>query len=251
MYKIVIIDDEKNIQNSLKHIIDDYAHDVKVFGIAYSVISGIELIRKIKPDIVFLDIEMPDGTGFDLLEQLTSINFSLVFCTGHNGFAIKAFKYNAIDYVLKPFDIEDVVRAVEKAKENLNLKQKDITINQLLDFNKNSIQKKDKIILKTATDVFIVKISDIYNCESDKGYTTFKFENDKKITVSKSLKEYEDVLKSHNFIKTHQSHLVNMDYVERYRKKNGGYIVLKNGREIPISIRKKEIVLQAMENLIN
>ncbi len=249
MYKIVIIDDEKNIQNSLKHIIEDYADDVKVFGIAYNVKSGIELIRKVQPDIVFLDIEMPDGTGFDLLEQLTSINFSLIFCTGHNGFAIKAFKYNAIDYVLKPFDIEDVIFSVEKAKENLSLKQKDITIKQLLDFNKVPTNKKDKIILKTATDVFIVKISDIYNCKSDRAYTTFLFEDDKQILVSKPLKEFEEILEQHNFIKTHQSHLVNLKYVERFHKKDGGYLVLTNGRELPIAIRKKEIVLQAMENL--
>ncbi len=251
MYKIVLIDDEKKIQNSLKQIIENYAEDVQIAGIAYNVKSGIETINAINPDIVFLDIEMPDGTGFNLLEQLTSINFSLIFCTGHNGFAIKAFKYNAIDYVLKPFDIEDVVLAVEKAKENISLRQKDITIKQLLDFNKTSTKKKDKIILKTATDIYIVKISEIYNCESEKGYTTFKFKGDRKITVSKNLKEYEGILKNHNFIKTHQSHLVNISYIDRFHKKDGTYIVLKNGREIPISVRKKEAVISVIENMLN
>ncbi len=249
MYKVALIDDEKKIQNSLKHIIEEFSEDIVVSGIAYDVKTGIELINKVQPDIVFLDIEMPDGTGFDLLEQLHNINFSLIFCTGHDGFAIKAFKYNAIDYVLKPFEIESVVLAVEKAKENFKLKQKNITIDNLLSYYKNAGKKEGKIILKTISDIFIVEINDIYNCESDKGYTTFKFEDDKKIIVSKSLKEYEEILKNHNFIKTHQSHLVNMDYVERFRKKDGGYVVLKNGREIPISTRKKESFLIALEKM--
>ncbi len=251
MYKIVIIDDEKNIQNSLKHIIEDYAEDVQIAGIAYNVKSGIETINEIKPDIVFLDIEMPDGTGFDLLTQLKNTNFSLIFCTAHDGFAIKAFKYNAIDYVLKPFDIQDVVSAVEKAKKNLNLKHKNTTIDYLLSDFKNPNNKNENLIIKTATDIYVVKISEIYNCESEKGYTTFKFKGDRKITVSKNLKEYEGILKNHNFIKTHQSHLVNISYIDRFHKKDGTYIVLKNGREIPISARKKEAVISVIENMLN
>ncbi len=249
MYKVVLIDDEKNIQISLKHIIEDFSSDIQIVGYANNVKTGVEAINKLQPDIVFLDIEMPDGTGFDILKQLQNINFSLIFCTGHDGFAIKAFKFNAIDYVLKPFDIEAVISALEKAKENLNLKQKDIAIRQLLDYNNRDARQNEKIILKTANDVFIVQIADIYNCESEKGYTTFKFEGDKKITVSKNLKEYEEILKTYNFVKTHQSHLVNMNYVERFHKKDGAYLVLKNGRQIPISIRKKESILQALENM--
>lgn len=248
MYKIVIVDDEKNIQDSLRYIVEEFSKDVQVVGIANNVVTGLKTIKQQQPDIVFLDIEMPDGTGFDLLKQLSNRNFSLIFCTGHDGFAIKAFKYNAIDYVLKPFDIEGVMLAVEKAKQNLKLKQKDLTIKHLLEYKKTET-KRENLILKTATDVFIVKINDIYNCESEKGYTTFKFEGDKKITVSKNLKEFEEILKKHDFIKTHQSHLVNMNYVERFHKKDGGYLVLRNGREIPISIRKKENILQVLENL--
>lgn len=249
MYKVVLIDDEKRIQSLLKNIIEEFADDVIVSGIAYNVQSGIELIRNTQPDIVFLDIEMPDGTGFDLLQELSNINFSLIFCTGHDGFAIKAFKYNAIDYVLKPFDIEEVITALEKAKENLNLKQKDITIKQLLNYKKTEGNNNKKIILKTANDIFIVKINDIYNCEAEKGYTTFKFKDDKMITVSKNLKEYEKILKIHNFIKTHQSHLVNINYIERFHKTEGAYLVLKNGRQIPISVRKKESILKAIEEM--
>lgn len=248
MYKVILIDDEKKVQDSLNYILENFSKDVEVVGTAYNVETGVEIIKTLQPDIVFLDIEMPDGTGFDLLQQFSKIKFSLIFCTGHNGFAIKAFKYNAIDYVLKPFDIEDVIVAVEKAKENFNLKQKDVTIKQLLEYN-GSEKKAEKILLKTSTDVFIVQISDIYNCESEKGYTTFKFEGEKKITVSKNLKEYEDLLKKHNFIKTHQSHLVNLNFVERYIKKNGGYVVMKNGREIPISTRKKESFMFALEKI--
>lgn len=249
MYKIVLIDDEKKIQNSLKQIIENYAEDVEISGLAFDVKSGIEIINNVSPDIVFLDIEMPDGNGFDLLNQLNNTKFSLIFCTGHNGFAIKAFKYNAIDYVLKPFDIEDVTAAIEKAKKDLKLKQKDISIDSLLSFYKNSQKKESKLILKTATDIYVVQINDIYNCQSEGSYTIFKFENEKTITVSKPLKEYEDILVSHNFIKTHQSHLVNIVHIERFHKKDGAFLILKNGREIPISVRKKEAVILAIENM--
>lgn len=252
MYKTILIDDEKKIKKSLKRIIDEFTEGVEVIGSADGVESGIKIIEKMNPDIVFLDIEMVDGTGFDLLKKLNNINFLLIFCTAFNDFAIKAFKYNAIDYILKPFDIQDVVSAIERAKNNANLNHEKSAIKHLLSsFNKPKEKKTEKLILKTASDIFVVKISDIYNCESESGYTTFKFENEKKIMVSKNLKEYEVILSEHNFIKTHQSHLVNMDHIERFHKKHGGYLILTNNREIPISTRKKEFVLHALENFLN
>ncbi len=250
MYKVVLIDDENRISESLKNILETHVANIEVVAIANNVAQGIEQINTHKPDIVFLDIEMPDGTGFDLLKRLSKIDFSLVFCTAYDQYAIEAFKYNAIDYILKPFDVEDVVEAVEKAKENLKIKQLKENVTQLLSFIEESKKTSDKIVLKTVKDIFVVQIDKIYNCQSDGGYTIFKFKDDKEIIVSTNLKNYESILFKHNFIKTHQSHIVNINYIERIRKIDGGFVILKNGREIPISSRKKDAVFNIVTRLL-
>jgi len=242
MYKIILIDDEKKIQNTLKGIIESFVENVEIVALPNNVAEGIDQIIEYQPDIVFLDIDMPDGTGFDLLKKLPQINFSLIFCTAFDQYAVEAFKYNAIDYILKPFDVEDVTKAIDKAQKSLKVKEQQISIEQLLFQIKAPTKKRETLVLKTISDIFIVKIKEIYNCKSDGGYTTFMFADNKKITVSNSLKDYEEILFHHGFIKTHQSHIINPDYVERIHKKDGAYIILNNGREIPISSRKKDSV---------
>jgi len=249
MFRTIIIDDEIKAQNSLKKIIDEYCTDIEIIDTANNVSEGIKSIKTNKPQIVFLDIEMPDGTGFDVLKNIDLTNISVVFCTAHNDFAIKAFRYNAIDYILKPLDIDNVISATKKAIASLKLNEKDIAIKHLLSFYQNEDKKNEKIILKTASDIYVVEIKDIIHCESEGSYTTFYTENNKKITISKNLKEYETILKPHNFIRTHQSHLVNLNYIERLHKASGGYLVMKNGSQIPISTRKKESIIKAMENM--
>lgn len=249
MYKTIIIDDEPKAQNILKKILSEYCTDIEVLDTAFNVATGIDLINKTKPEIVFLDIDMPDGLGFEVIKNVDYKDFSLVFCTAHNDFAIKAFKYNAIDYILKPIDIEDVISATKKAIDNLKLKQKDVALKNLLSFYQNEDKKAEKIILKTASDIYIVDIQDIFHCESEGSYTTFYTLSNRKITVSKNLKEYETLLKPHNFFRTHQSHLVNLNFIERLHKSSGSYLVMKNGIEIPISTRKREALIKAMENI--
>lgn len=249
MYKVVLIDDEKMIQKSLKGILDNFVDEVTVVATPNNVAQGIEAIEKHKPDIVFLDIEMPDGTGFDLLKKLPKIDFSLVFCTASNLHAIQAFKYNAIDYILKPFDVEDVVSSVRKAKESLKMKQQQVSVEQLLSFMQDSKKTKDKLVLKTMSDMFIVPIDEIYNCKSDGGYTVFMLKDERTIMVSNNLKTYESILLEHNFIRTHRSHLVNINYIDRIQKKDGGIIVLTNGVEIPISSRRKDAVFEAIAKI--
>jgi len=246
MYKVLIIDDEKKIQVVLKGIIETFIENVEVVSMAKNVADGVEQILLYKPDIVVLDIEMPDGTGFDLLQQLPGIDFSLIFCTAFNEYAIKAFKYNAIDYILKPFDPEDVITAITKAKENRIIKEQSKQVDKLLSFMHDNKKKNDKIVLKTATDIYVVQINNIYNCQSDGGYTIFMFNDDRKILISTNLKSYEDILYEHGFIKTHKSHLVNTNHIDRVRKKDGGFIVLNNGREIPISSRKRDAIFDAI-----
>lgn len=246
MYKVVLIDDEKMIQKSLKGILDNFVEDVTIVATPMNVAQGVEAIKKHNPDIVFLDIEMPDGTGFDLLKQLPKIDFSLVFCTASNLHAIKAFKYNAIDYILKPFDIEDVVSAVQKAKDSLQLKQQQINVDQLLSFMQDSKKPKEKLVLKTLSDMFVVRIDEIFNCQSDGNYTTFMFKDNRKIMVSSNLKSYESILLQHNFIRVHRSHIININHIDRIQKKDGGTIILTNGKEIPISSLRKDAIFEAI-----
>jgi two-component system LytT family response regulator len=249
MYKIVLIDDGKMIQRSLRGIIESFIEEVEIVGLANNVAQGIEQINLHQPDIVILDIEMPDGTGIDLLKQLDSINFALVFCTTHDGYALQAFKYNAIKYILKPFDIEEVILAIRKAKESLKIKEQSKRVGQLLSFIQDNKSKKEKIVLKTVSDIFVLAIKDIYNCQADGGYTIFMFKNERKITVSNNLKTYESILLQHNFIKTHRSHLVNVNYIERINKKDGGSVILDNSRELPLSNRKRESILEMISKI--
>ncbi len=248
MYKIVIIDDEENARKALAGIIEKFfSEEAVISGTADRVKSGIELIKTVDPDIVFLDIEMPDGTGFDILEKLPEHPFSLVFATGHNDFALKAFKFNAVDYILKPVDIQDVVKATKRAMQMRPVENNERIIQQLL----QSVKKREnkKLILKTSEDIHVVNVEDIVRCESDGGYTTFFVEGGKSILVSKNLKEYENILQTYGFMRTHNSHLVNLNFVERYGKSAGGVLYLKDGTQIPVSVRKKEAVLYAVENL--
>ncbi len=249
MYKTVVIDDEENARKVSINILENFCNDIVISGTGYDVKSGIQIIRSAKPDIVFLDIEMPDGTGFNLLEQLSKSerSFSLIFATGHNDFALKAFKYNAVDYILKPADIQDVILAIEKAKKQINPQINGMLIQQLL----SSVKEKEtkKLVLKTSDDIYIVNIEDIVRCQAEGGYTTFFIKDGKKILISRNLKEYEAILKSFYFIRTHNSHLVNLNFVEKYRKTEGGCLIMKDKSQIPVSVRKKEAVLQKLKNL--
>ncbi len=247
MYKIVIIDDQEKAKNILINIISEFCTNITIAGIADGVESGIEIINKINPDIVILDVEMNDGTGFDLLSKLTNRNFALVFSTGHNDFAIKAFKYNAIDYVLKPVDPDELILAIEKAKQEVDAKFKNNAIDNLLQTFK-AVNNNDKLVLKTSTEINIVKISEIIHCEASGSYTKFITENGN-ILVSKNLKEYEEILKDHNFFRSHQSHIVNLNYMLKYVKSDGGRLIMKNGSEIPVAVRKKEALLSIIEKM--
>lgn len=245
MYKSVIIDDEQNAREALEQILTNFCEDIAIVGKAENIKTGKDLILKTKPDIVFLDIEMPDGTGFDLLEQLPEHNFSLIFATGHNDFALQAFQYNALDYILKPVDIDDVINAVEKAKKTKPQINEELVKQLLLSVNE---KQHKKLILKTSEEIHIITVDDIIRCEAEGGYTTFYLTDRNKILISKNLKEYESILKNNGFIRTHNSHLVNMNYIEKYKKSDGGFLIMKDKTQIPVSLRKKEAVLDALEN---
>lgn len=249
MLRAVVIDDVENIRKANIDSIKSNCPNVLIIGEADSVESGVKLIRQISPDLVFLDVEMLDGTGFDLLQKLKPLDFKVIFITGFEDFAIRAFRFSAIDYLLKPLDVKELIEAVKKVEDSSN---KEIFETKLNNMFANLDRQKDlqKLILKTFDKIYSVNIQDIVNCESDKNYTTFHFINAPNLVVSTNLKEYEAMLTPFNFFRTHQSHLINMAYFDYFIKTDGGNtIVMKNKNNIPLAIRKKEEFLILLENL--
>lgn len=249
MLRAVVIDDIEKIRKENIAIIKSSCPSISIIGQADSVASGIKLIQQLTPDLVFLDVEMADGTGFDLLQKLNSITFKVIFITGYEDFAIRAFRFSAIDYLLKPLDRQELIEAVKKAEDSLGKEVFDMKLHNLFS-NLERPKNLQKLILKTSDKIYSINIQDIVNCESDKNYTTFYFINAPKLVVSTNLKEYETLLTPHNFFRTHKSHLINMAYFDHFIKSEGGNtIVMKNKSAIPLSVRKKEEFMILLDNL--
>ncbi len=249
MLRAVVIDDIEAIRKRHVAIIKATCANISIVGQADSVVSGVTLINQLAPDIVFLDVEMPDGTGFDLLQKLQPLSFKVIFITGYEDFAIRAFRFSAIDYLLKPLDANHLVEAVKKAENSFGKEVFEMKLSNLFT-NLDRPKNLQKLILKTAEKIYSVNIQDVVNCESDKNYTTFNFINGPKLLVSTNLKEYEMMLTPFNFFRTHQSHLINMAYFDHFIRTDGGNkIVMKNKQTIPLSVRKKEEFLVLLENL--
>jgi len=247
MKKIVIIDDENRTRDLIARMIDSFGFDVVTIPEGENVQSGIEAIEKHQPDIVFLDIQMPDGTGFDVIRSIDNKTFEVIFITAHEEFAIKAIKFSALDYLLKPIDSTELKAALEKALDTIDEKKESSQF-EALQKNINPTEKR-RLVLKTQESVHVVELDQIIRCEADRNYTSFFLKDNKKILVSKTLKDYETLLSGHNFLRVQQSHLVNIDYVDRYDKKNGGAVVMKDGSEVPLSPAKRDLFFKRLENL--
>lgn len=249
MLRAVVIDDIETIRKENVALIKSNCPNVSIIGQADSVESGVKLIKTLSPDLVFLDVEMPDGTGFDLLQKLKPIHFKVIFITGFEDFAIRAFRFSAIDYLLKPLEASELVDAVKKAEESSVKEVFDTKLNNLF-ANIERPKNLQKLILKTSDRIYSVNVQDIVSCESDKNYTTFNFVNAPKLVVSTNLKEYETMLSPHNFFRTHKSHLINMAYFDHFIKSDGGNtIVMQNKLTVPLSVRKKDEFLELLERL--
>ena len=246
MIKAIIIDDVQQAIDTLKEDLNTYCSDVEVIGEAEGVVSGAKLIKKVQPQLVFLDIQMQDGSGFDLLEILPEINFKVIFTTASDAFAIKAFRYSAIDYLLKPVDPDELVEAMQKYHEGTKGQQESVDL--LLDTVKDRTTPK-KLALHTLEKIHITEIKNIVRCESSGNYTTFYFLDGQKLLVTKTLKDFDKLLEEHQFIRVHQSHLVNLQLIKEYIKTEGGYIVMQDGAEVPVSVRKKPIVIKLIDQL--
>ena len=249
MLRALIIDDESKARETIAHLLKLTFNDVEMVGEADSVITGIESIQNLKPDLVFLDIQLEDGTGFDILQKLNQIDFQIIFITAFNEYAVKAFKYAAMDYLMKPVNPQEFVEAVTRVKEGLEKNDFQTKFEAYLSHLKDSDAEHKKIILKTAESIHLIKVLDIIRCEADRGYTDFFLRDGKKILVSKGLKDYDDILSEFNFIRTHQSHLINLDYIKSFEKADGGYILMTDGSTVPVSSRKREYVFRIFDEL--
>jgi two-component system, LytTR family, response regulator len=241
--KAVIIDDERDSRDILANYVRKYCPEVTICGFGESVDTGLDAIQKHQPDIVFLDIEMPYGNGFDLLERVKDINFETVFVTAFDHYAIQALNQSAAYYLLKPIDIEELIKAVEKIKNERTADNYTQHSRVLLD-NIRSPQQQ-KLMLPTMEGFEIVDIKSIMYCEAVDNFTRFHFETEKPLMICRTLKFFEDLLAECKFLRIHRSYLVNPAFVIRYSKGKGGYITLKNNKELEVSANKKKEFLEA------
>ncbi len=245
--KSIIVDDEKNGRENLAGILNRYCPEIKILGQADSAESGISIIRKYDPDLVFLDIEMPKANGFQLLEYFKDFNFEVIFVTAFDNYAIKAIRFSATDYILKPVNINELKTAVESVAERIRQKQENQRMKELV-YNISQPQNP-RIGLPTGERIEFVEVSKIIRCQGEGNYTHIYFEGNKSLLVAKTLVEFEDLLQEYSFLRVHKTHLVNMKHVAAYLKTDGGVLQLTNGDTISISRRRKETVLQQMKML--
>lgn len=251
MVKSLIIDDVERARQSLRADIEDYCPSIEIVGEADGVQTGIEAIERLKPDLVFLDIQMDDGTGFDLLEKIGKIDFKIIFTTALNEYAIKAFKFSAVDYLLKPIDPDELQAAVSKLKSGKTEAPNQPNPYDLLMENLKKIQNTSvkKIALNTQEKVHIVAIDEVLRCESNSNYTLFHLTEKRNILVTKTLKEFEELFSDYNFVRVHHSHLINLDFLKEFVKIDGGYAIMSDGTEVPVSTRKKDALMKKLQDL--
>lgn len=247
--KILIVDNEPDLRAVLKEMIQAINLPDCTIEEADGVQTGVEKIHLFQPDIVFLDIEMNDGTGFDLLKQIDKPRFQLIFTTAHNQYAVMAFKFSALDYLLKPIDPEELRESLKKASDNISngsLQHQLAILMQQLNVKADNNDKQ--IVLKDIDKTYFIKINDILYCEAEGAYTKFFIQNIDPIFVSRNLRSYEDLLAPYGFIRTHHSCLVNPKSIKIYdRKTDGGMLILDGGFSIPVSKRKKDFIVQYLE----
>lgn len=252
MVTVVVIDDEENSRDSLKGKLDLFCPEVDVVAEASDVENGLTAITEHKPDAIFLDIKLAGESGFDLLEKLqadTELNPEIIFITAHDEFAIKAIKFSALDYLLKPIDPEELVKAIRKVEDEKGLPRKSGRINVLVENIRQASDSPKKIVVPTSDGMHVIKLSDIVRLESSSNYTTFHLNNAKSLLASKTLKDFDTMLSNYNFHRVHKSHLVNMNFVKRYVQTDGGYLVLQDESKIPVANRKKEQLMTTLKSL--
>ncbi len=240
--KTIIIEDEPLALQSLAVILKKYCPVVEVIQTAQTIEDGVNSIQEYEPDLIFLDVQLQKGTGFDLLIQLENLHFEVIFVTAFSQYAIKAIKFNALDYLLKPIDLDELKAAVKKAREKRSFNFRNQPLEAFV-ANRDLYKKDPVITLPTSNTFEFIKINSIIRCEAEGSYTRFFIEKTKSILVSKHIKTYETLLPSELFFRPHQSHLINRNYLKRYIKTGGGFLLISDGTKIPVSKHKREAFL--------
>lgn len=241
-YKAILVDDEESSRQTLKALISKYCPEIFVLAEAASVAEAKEVLAQHSPDVVFLDIRLPDGSGCDLLEQLPQRRFDVIFTTAYDEYSLKAFQYAALHYLLKPVSSLQLREAISRLKPSaLQLEDERLRV------MKEQLQEQRKNIVLTSIDGFsVAQIDDILRCEADSNYTRLFFTNEKPFTASRNLSYFESLLSDAGFVRVHNKHLVNLRHVKRYHRGRGGYIELSDGAQVEISVRKKDEFLEAL-----
>lgn len=240
MIRTIIIDDEQTCIDRLRDLLAHvHAGLVDVIGTSRTVDEGIEAITKLQPDAVFLDVQIGDRTGFDLLQQLSTIAFDVVFTTAYEKYAVQAFKVCAIDYLLKPVDADDLLQALDKLKAKRSREDLTRKFDTLFHNLKTLEAPSKRICVPTMAGFVYVQVSDLIRCEAEGNYTTLFLKDGKRLIVAKTLKEFDEMLDDYNFFRVHNSHLVNLAYVKEYNRGKGGYVKLTDNSEVEVSERRK------------
>lgn len=249
MVRCIVVDDEPIARESLKSLLESYCPEVQVTGESGSVEGALALIRGQHPELLFLDIQLLDGTGFDILKKLDHHHYKVIFVTAFEEYAITAFKFSAIDYLLKPVNPEELKVAVEKVQDSLDRVARENRMEALLE-NLNAISgNQRKVVLRTNTCIHIVSLNQIIRCKSEKNYTVFSLTSGIEVTVSRTLKDFEEILAPLGFFRAHQSHLVNTEHMRRFDKSDGGLLVMSDRSIVPVSHRKKEELMRLFAGL--
>lgn len=247
MINALIIDDERDARESLQLLLKKNCPEINILALCASPETGIDKINKLQPDLVFLDVQMPGLSGFDVLEKLISIDFDIIFVTAHDKYAIKAIKFSALDYLLKPVDVDELIEAVEKTK--LKRENKAQHFQSLLQNVRQGSEKLTRLAIPSDNEIIVQKIEEIIFCEADSNYTKLYLSNGKQITVSKTLKQFESILPPTDFCRIHHATLVNLAHITKYVKGEGGYVLVTGGQHLDVSRRKKDNLLRVLNKL--
>lgn len=248
MLRAVIIDDEPDAVQFIESLISEYCEDVEVVGKAHSARQGVDVIRDTTPELVFLDVQMPHGTGFDLLSSFPEKTFDVIFITAYNHYAIQAIKFSAVDYILKPININEFIEAVKKVQEKS-------TSNEYHNLNYQALlenikaPRPSKLAIPTTEGIEYLNTGDIIRLEADRSYSWFFMNDGNKHLVSRNLKEYQELLTDMNFFRPHNSHLINLEHVHKFIRHEGGYIEMSDGSTVPISRGKRDLFLVQMARI--
>lgn len=249
MIKAIIVDDEENSRLVITELLKELFPQINILAEADNVKTGIEVIRKFKPNLVFLDIDLPDGTGFNILESIDSKNLKVVFVTGHEEFAIQAIKFSAFDYILKPATTEVISATMNRVLEEKEIEDNELKLKAFYSNQNEKTKDSKKIVLTTLDKIHLIDVKDIIRCEADNNYTLFIISNGKKILVSKTIKTYEELLSPFGFLRIHQSHLINTNFIDEFDKAEGGYLIMSNKDKVPVSQNKKSVLFNYFSSI--